>query len=57
VNQNESSLKEILENEKELNRRLMEADLMFWYQAVKEQTYTTAFVPLYSRSTSNDDFI
>jgi len=42
----QSSIKEIVENEKELNRRLLEADLDSWYYSVKEHTYRTVFVPI-----------
>jgi len=45
VNQS-SSIKDIVEREKELNRRLLEAELDSWYNAVKDHTYNTVFVPI-----------
>eukprot|EP01125_Pyxidicula_operculata_P011479 TRINITY_DN375_c1_g1_i1.p2 TRINITY_DN375_c1_g1~~TRINITY_DN375_c1_g1_i1.p2 ORF type:complete len:344 (-),score=70.84 TRINITY_DN375_c1_g1_i1:71-1102(-) len=39
-----TDIKEIIQREKELNRRLQEADLLFWYESIKEFTYPSYFV-------------
>lgn len=41
-----NSVKDVVEREKELNRRLLEADMDSWYSALSEYTYPTVFLPL-----------
>lgn len=40
------SLKEIVLREKELNRRMLEADMDSWYEALKDHTYESSFIPI-----------
>jgi hypothetical protein len=36
----------IVANEKEMNRRMRESDVDFWYDSIKELTYETIFIPI-----------
>lgn len=38
------SLKEIVLREKELNRRMLEADMDSWYEVLKDYTYESSFL-------------
>lgn len=41
-----SNLQSVVEAEKELYRRLLEADMDSWYEPLKDFTYQTVFLPL-----------
>jgi hypothetical protein len=41
-----STLQSVVDGEKELFRRLLEADMDSWYDALKDHTYPTVFLPL-----------
>jgi len=46
IKENVVNLKEVVALEKELNRRLLQADMDVWYDSIKEHTFESVFLPI-----------